>query len=211
MFHGRESGLARERVPVTDDRTGRVPQPPRSRHDGYPSPHPTPGYGGPGYPQGAPQDAPSWPGFQQRKPETPPSWPGYQQQGRPEAPPSSWPGQQPGQQPAGYHTDPAAYRADPARPPGAYGAGRTPGRVSRLAWSAPPAEEQRRRQAGTGPKRGRRWMLIIPLVAPLLSPLTNTEKPLLWGIPFFYWYQMFCAVLATIVIVTVFVSSKERR
>jgi hypothetical protein len=61
-------------------------------------------------------------------------------------------------------------------------------------------------------RRGRRaWLLIIPIVAPLLSPLTNRDLPELWGIPFFYWYQMICALLAIVVIAWVFVAGRERR
>jgi Protein of unknown function (DUF3311) len=60
-------------------------------------------------------------------------------------------------------------------------------------------------------RRGRAWLLLIPIVAPLLSPLTNSAGPQLAGIPFFYWYQMFCALLAIAVTTTVFLSSREPR
>ncbi|HKS97886.1 MAG TPA: DUF3311 domain-containing protein, partial [Rugosimonospora sp.] len=60
-------------------------------------------------------------------------------------------------------------------------------------------------------RRSRNWLLVIPLIAPLLSPLTNTDNPRLWGIPFFYWYQLFCALLVITMITTVFLMSRERR
>ncbi len=60
-------------------------------------------------------------------------------------------------------------------------------------------------------RRRRGWLLVIPIVAPLLSPLTNSDLPELWGIPFFYWYQLFCALLATTVITAVFVMGRRSR
>jgi hypothetical protein len=59
--------------------------------------------------------------------------------------------------------------------------------------------------------RRRAWLLVIPIAAPLLSPLTNSIGPRVWGIPFFYWYQIFCAFLAIAVITSVFVMGRERR
>lgn len=71
-----------------------------------------------------------------------------------------------------------------------------------------------RRKGGRHEGRRRRryaaWLLVIPLVAPLLSPLTNSQHPQLWGIPFFYWYQMLCALLAIAVITAVFLRSGSR-
>ncbi|MEN3304198.1 MAG: hypothetical protein V7603_400, partial [Micromonosporaceae bacterium] len=72
-----------------------------------------------------------------------------------------------------------------------------------------PGRPAGRRAAHRG-RRGRTWLLVIPIVAPLLSPLTNSDLPELWGIPFFYWYQMFCAVLAIVVITSVFLLGRER-
>ena len=34
------------------------------------------------------------------------------------------------------------------------------------------------------------WVLIVPLLAVLYPPLYNRETPELFGVPFFYWYQM---------------------
>jgi ABC-type transport system involved in cytochrome c biogenesis permease component len=59
--------------------------------------------------------------------------------------------------------------------------------------------------------RRRAWLLVIPIVAPLLSPLTNSRHPIVWGIPFFYWYQILCALVAITVIASVFVMGRERR
>ena len=34
------------------------------------------------------------------------------------------------------------------------------------------------------------WLLLLPLIATLYPPLYNRESPDLFGIPFFYWYQL---------------------
>ena len=33
------------------------------------------------------------------------------------------------------------------------------------------------------------WLLLIPIVLPLLTPLYNFEEPRLFGFPAFYWLQ----------------------
>ncbi|GIJ47001.1 hypothetical protein Val02_38870 [Virgisporangium aliadipatigenens] len=33
------------------------------------------------------------------------------------------------------------------------------------------------------------WLLIVPVVVPLLTFLYNSEEPRLFGFPFFYWLQ----------------------
>jgi hypothetical protein len=53
------------------------------------------------------------------------------------------------------------------------------------------------------------WLLLIPLLATLYPPLYNRIKPLLFDIPFFYWYQLAAIVLS--VIVTLLVFRKTRR
>ena len=34
------------------------------------------------------------------------------------------------------------------------------------------------------------WLLLVPVVLVLWPPLFNSAKPSLFGIPFFYWYQL---------------------
>lgn len=60
-------------------------------------------------------------------------------------------------------------------------------------------------------RQGWRWLLLIPIVAPLLVPLYNRMEPQLWGMPFFYWYQIGCAVLAMAVITAVHQLTKGPR
>ena len=33
------------------------------------------------------------------------------------------------------------------------------------------------------------WLLVIPIVLPLITPLYNFDAPRLWGFPAFYWLQ----------------------
>jgi hypothetical protein len=48
------------------------------------------------------------------------------------------------------------------------------------------------------------YLLLIPIVLPLLTFLYNHETPKLLGIPFFYWSQMLLAPLAVLTTVSVF-------
>jgi hypothetical protein len=34
------------------------------------------------------------------------------------------------------------------------------------------------------------WLLLVPLLLVLWPPLFNSVRPTLFGIPFFYWYQL---------------------
>ncbi|WP_199752618.1 DUF3311 domain-containing protein [Actinoplanes sp. ATCC 53533] len=34
------------------------------------------------------------------------------------------------------------------------------------------------------------WLLVIPIVLPLITPLYNFDSPRLWGFPAFYWLQL---------------------
>ena len=63
------------------------------------------------------------------------------------------------------------------------------------------------------PRPSRAWYLLLvpPTVAPLLTPLYNRIEPTLWGLPFFYWYQLLCAVLAIALISVVHLATRDRR
>jgi uncharacterized membrane protein len=53
------------------------------------------------------------------------------------------------------------------------------------------------------------WLLLIPIVVPLLVPLYNRVEPTLFGWPFFYWAQL--AFVAVGVLTTVVVYRATRR
>ncbi|MEV4280131.1 DUF3311 domain-containing protein [Actinoplanes xinjiangensis] len=55
------------------------------------------------------------------------------------------------------------------------------------------------------------WLLVIPTVAPLLTPFANRIEPTLFGVPFFFWYQFACALLAMVVITVVYLATREDR
>lgn len=47
------------------------------------------------------------------------------------------------------------------------------------------------------------WLLLVPIVVPLLVPLYNKTEPTLFGWPFFYWFQLLLVglgVLTTMVV-----------
>jgi hypothetical protein len=48
------------------------------------------------------------------------------------------------------------------------------------------------------------WLLLIPLVALLWVPLFNRVEPQLFGIPFFYWYQLAWVLISAAVTAVVY-------
>jgi CBS domain containing-hemolysin-like protein len=55
------------------------------------------------------------------------------------------------------------------------------------------------------------YLLLIPIVLPLLTFLYNSETPKLFGIPFFYWFQMLLAPLAVLATVSAFYLARRSR
>ncbi len=47
------------------------------------------------------------------------------------------------------------------------------------------------------------WLLLVPIVLPLIPGLYNRMEPTLFGLPFFYWSQLGFAFLASAVITVV--------
>jgi hypothetical protein len=60
-------------------------------------------------------------------------------------------------------------------------------------------------------RRGLNWLIAIPSVMALLVPLFNRTEPRLFGLPFFYWYQLACVLLMIVVVWLVYVFTKRRR
>ena len=60
-------------------------------------------------------------------------------------------------------------------------------------------------------RRAVHWLLIIPIVMPLLVPLYNRVDPKLAGIPFFYWYQMATALVAIVVMTFLYQVTKDKK
>jgi hypothetical protein len=67
--------------------------------------------------------------------------------------------------------------------------------------------------AGASPRRSDRspwnWLLVVPIVVPLLVPLYNRVEPTLFGWPAFYWIQL--AFVALGVLTTSIVYRMTRR
>jgi uncharacterized protein DUF3311 len=62
--------------------------------------------------------------------------------------------------------------------------------------------------AGTAPRRSDRspwnWLLVVPIVVPLLVPLYNKVEPTLFGWPLFYWLQLVFVALGVLTTSTVY-------
>ena len=75
------------------------------------------------------------------------------------------------------------------------------------------ATAQRPPAGGAVPRRSDRspwnWLLLVPIVVPLLVPLYNRVEPTLFGWPLFYWLQL--AFVGLGVLTTVLVYRATRR
>jgi len=60
-------------------------------------------------------------------------------------------------------------------------------------------------------RRGLNWLMLVPAVMPLLVPLYNRDSPRLFGLPFFYWYQLACVFVTIVTITFVYLMTKGRR
>jgi Protein of unknown function (DUF3311) len=49
------------------------------------------------------------------------------------------------------------------------------------------------------------WLLVIPYVAMLWVTSFNRMDPMLWGIPFFYWYQFVWIAGTALVVLAVYI------
>ncbi|HEX8630677.1 MAG TPA: DUF3311 domain-containing protein [Catenuloplanes sp.] len=69
--------------------------------------------------------------------------------------------------------------------------------------------------ATTPPARGDRspwnWLLFVPIVLPLLTPLFNHDSPRLFGFPVFYWLQLAFIVVGVTTTSLVYQMTKKRR
>lgn len=48
------------------------------------------------------------------------------------------------------------------------------------------------------------WLLLLPYIAMMCVPFYNRVEPLLFGIPFYYWYQLAWVPLSSVIIWVVF-------
>jgi hypothetical protein len=61
-------------------------------------------------------------------------------------------------------------------------------------------------------KRGRRsgwlWLFLIEFVLVLWPPFFNKLEPTLGGLPFFYWYQLACVLVAAVITAIVYFKTR---
>jgi len=63
----------------------------------------------------------------------------------------------------------------------------------------------------TGSKRsGWQWLLLIPIVVPLVTSLYNAKSPYFLGFPRFYWLQLAFIILGVGVTTLVYQLTKDR-
>lgn len=48
------------------------------------------------------------------------------------------------------------------------------------------------------------WLLIIPFIVLLIPPIYNHVNPELFGIPFFYWFQLSWVIITAIITAIVY-------
>jgi hypothetical protein len=53
------------------------------------------------------------------------------------------------------------------------------------------------------------WLLLIPIVLPLITFIYNRETPRFLGFPFFFWFQLFFTLLAAGVTAVVYLMTKR--
>jgi Protein of unknown function (DUF3311) len=61
------------------------------------------------------------------------------------------------------------------------------------------------------PRRGWQWLLVVPVVVPLLTFLYNGKDPNFLGFPRFYWLQLAFIVLGVATTTLVYQLTKDRR
>ncbi len=55
------------------------------------------------------------------------------------------------------------------------------------------------------------WLLLVPIVLALAVPLYNKTDPILFGIPFFYWFQLAIIPIGVACTMAVFLGGRRRR
>ena len=48
------------------------------------------------------------------------------------------------------------------------------------------------------------WLLVIPFIVLLIPPIYNHVNPELFGIPFFYWFQLMWVIITAIITAIVY-------
>ena len=59
-------------------------------------------------------------------------------------------------------------------------------------------------------RHGLQWLLALPIIPPLLVPLYNRMDPKLFGLPFFYWFQLAWIFVSMIITAVVYYGTEPR-
>ncbi len=59
-----------------------------------------------------------------------------------------------------------------------------------------------------GGRRGWQWLFLIEFVLVLWPPFFNKMEPTLAGLPFFYWYQLACVLVAAVITAIVYFKTR---
>ncbi|GGK90026.1 hypothetical protein Sme01_50460 [Sphaerisporangium melleum] len=54
------------------------------------------------------------------------------------------------------------------------------------------------------------WLLLVPIVIPLITPLYNADEPRLFGFPLFYWLQLAFIILGVATTTIVYRMGRKR-
>jgi uncharacterized membrane protein YhdT len=55
------------------------------------------------------------------------------------------------------------------------------------------------------------WLLVVVVVVPLLVPLYDRMYPMLFGFPFYYWFQLAFIVFSMLAMTVIRLATKRRR
>lgn len=79
--------------------------------------------------------------------------------------------------------------------------------------SLPSGPESRAQLRAQPSVKARAWklLLVVPLIGTLIPPIYNVKDPVLFSIPFFYWYQMVWIPISVLITVIVYRAIRETR
>lgn len=55
------------------------------------------------------------------------------------------------------------------------------------------------------------WLLVLPWIGVLLVPVYNVDEPRLFGLPFFYWYQLLWVLISAVLTAVVYFKTKPAK
>ncbi len=67
----------------------------------------------------------------------------------------------------------------------------------------------------TPPSQAERWswwylLFVVQFLVVLWVPFYNKAEPALFGLPFFYWFQLLCVLLAAVFNASIYLATRQR-